>query len=193
MNTANRKLKKKSGFTLIEMLVTIVILVIMVVAIGDGMSAATRIYKESVFFSNSSSLASMLNTTFEDLFRYSEQIYLRNEGGDYVSSDGHVISGTSVTDTPAVLFSNAEYGAQNAYVYLSEEAGTSPVRIRNVFGGQVRDLLNTGAYPKLMITNLQITYDGPVYTIAYVIQSTEDAALTKSVEMKVRLLNQFQQ
>ena len=195
MKKITRKLRNNSGFTLIELLVTILILVILVIAIGDGMDAASRIYKQSVFYSNSSTLASMLNTSFEDLFRFSEQIYTRVDG-DYITADGHMISGSSVPGTPALLFTNEEYGARNAYVFLSDEEegeSVSPIRIRNVFGGQVRDLLTTGSYPNLKIENLEITYDGPVYTVKYDIVSKTDASLRKSVEMNVRLLNQYRQ
>ena len=67
-----KKLASKSGLTLIEMLVTILILVFLVLGIGTCMDSALNIYDEAKFESNSASMANIVNTSLADILRYSD-------------------------------------------------------------------------------------------------------------------------
>jgi prepilin-type N-terminal cleavage/methylation domain-containing protein len=185
------RLRSHGGFTLIELLVSIMVLVLLVVAMGTGMTTALRVYQESVFQSNSENLASMLNATLVDIFQYSEDIYVRegntntfkgNTGNTEITVDG-------VPDGVNVLFTNSEYGAQDAYIFVNTGTDDNPVQFRNVSSGKVKDVLNIGAYPNLGVKDLKIDYFDGVFTINYTIYSTEDESSVLEMTDKVSMLN----
>ena len=186
-----RKTKDKRGFTLIELLVTLLILVLLMVAMGTGMSTAVKVYRESVFHSNSAALASMLNTTLEDMLRYSNQIITPEADGE--GGAGKFVIGANKFDANGIpfLFTNAEYSAQYAYLVLNDEEDGNPVQIRNMIGGRTRDVLNKGAYPSLTVTNLVITYDeaAALFKVSYSIESKDGDMEPLPVSTVIRVLN----
>ena len=185
-----RKTKNKRGFTLIELLVTLLILVLLMVAMGTGMSTAVKVYRESVFHSNSAALASMLNTTLEDMLRYSTEIITPKADGE---DAGKFVIGANKFDANGIpfLFTNGEYSAQYAYLVLNDEEDGNPVQIRNMIGGRTRDVLNKGAYPSLTVTNLVITYDeaAALFNVSYSIESKDGDMEPLPVSTVIRVLN----
>lgn len=201
MKKMKKVLHSQSGFTLVEMLVTVAILAILVVAMSTGMNTAMRVYKESIFQSNSASLAGMMNTTLGDMLRYSSDVYEKETVTEADGStktvyklDAQKLVGVVDSGNSDFLFSNMEYGAKHAYIFVDSTNGT--VRIKNAVGEQVRDILNTGAYPDLKIEAVVdadgkwITYRDGVFTITYAIVSTENSEYRRSETTVVRLLNQ---
>ena len=185
------KLGNKGGFTLVEMLVCVVILVLLVIAMGTGISTAVRVYHESIFQSNSATLTSMLNATIDDVLRYSEDIYVLQDGTTDFANGEKVIEVSSVPSGVTFLFTNKEYSGQHAYIFANSGDTGSPVQMMNILGGSPRDLLNTGAYPNLTVKDLIILYDSGagVFRVSYKIASTENAEYTLDVESVVRILN----
>lgn len=185
-----KKATNRKGFTLIELLVTLMILVMLMVAMGTGMSTAVKVYKEAVYHANSHTLASMLNTTLEDMLRYSSKVITPETGPE---NPGKFVIGKNVIEPNGIpfLFTNAEYNAQNAYVLLNTEADGNPVQIRNILGGRTRDVLNKGAYPSLTVTDLEIVYDEAtaMFDVRYTIKSVDGDLPPLNVETKVRVLN----
>ena len=187
-----KKARNRKGFTLIELLVTLLILVMLMVAMGTGMSTAVKVYKEAVYHANSHTLASMLNTTLEDMLRYSSEVLTPETSG---TNAGKFIIGANVIEPSAVqngfLFTNAEYNAQYAYVFLNTEADGNPVQIRNILGGRTRDVLNKGAYPSLTINHLEIQYNEStaMFDVKYTIESVDGDLPPLNVATKVRVLN----
>lgn len=177
------KLKNKSGMTLMEMMVSILILVLLVVAMGTGMNSGMRIYEDAIFESNSASLSSIVNTTLSDLLRYSEltqssaaaesgQIYVTNSGGE------------------RFLVTNLDYGIKNACFTLDTVDSIGVLRMKNTQNGAVVDLINTGSSPNLSISAFQITYvDSQYFQIEYTITSKINAEKIREVAFVVRLLN----
>lgn len=186
-----KKMANKKGFTLIELLVTLLILVLLMVAMGTGMSTAVKVYHESVFHSNSAALASMLNTTLEDMLRYSTEIITPKADGE---DAGKFVIGANKFDANGIpfLFTNGEYSAQYAYLVLNDEEDGNPVQIRNMIGGRTRDVLNKGAYPSLTVTNLVITYDeaAALFHVSYCVESTAGDMEPQLVSTVIRVLNQ---
>lgn len=184
-----KKATNRKGFTLIELLVTLMILVLLMVAMGTGMSTAVKVYKEAVYHANSHTLASMLNTTLEDMLRYSSKVITPETGSE---NPGKFVIGKNVIEPNGIpfLFTNAEYNAQNAYV-LNTEADGNPVQIRNILGGRTRDVLNKGAYPSLTVTDLEIVYDEDtaMFDVSYIIKSADEGLPPLNVATKVRVLN----
>ena len=158
-----KKLKNSSGMTLIEMLCVILILVVLVMGMGSTMDAGTRIYQEAIFESDSATLAGILNTAMGDILRYSRDVKLNDEVDDqgrpkyFVTSDGTYL----LPDQVGFVFSNWEYGILDAYFYTPVSAdGTSRgvLQMLNLRNPDVVELVNTGAYPDLVISNLQVIY-----------------------------------
>ena len=149
-----KKLTSKGGFTLIEMLATLLILVFLVLGIGTGMDSALRIYDEARFESNSAAMANIVNTSLGDILRYSENLTTPGDEEFFVDS-----SNTKVPDVEFV-FTNYEYAVRDAYFSLKNSSNTTDgiLRMRNLRDGNVIELVNTGAYPDLKIGDFHITY-----------------------------------
>lgn len=194
------KLKNNSGMTLVEMLCVLLILVILIMGMGSTMDAGTRIYQEAIFESDSATLAGILNTSMGDILRYSRDVKI-NEGtvgnpeNGFVTSDGTYL----LPDQVGFVFSNWEYGILDAYFYTPTAAdGTSKgvLQMLNLRNANVVELVNTGAYPDLVISNLVVTYveegaaiRGGYFEIEYDIFSEKHADFKRHVDTVVRLMN----
>ena len=190
-----KKLKGKTGFTLIEMLASMLILVLLILGMDMGMSAASRVYSESVFESNSGSLSGILNTAIGDVLRYSEDIKINP--GTFEDSDGNILPKEDV----GFVFTNYEYGVRNAYFYteiLDDGTSRGTLQMKNLRKSNVQELVNTGAYPHLEITNFVITYvpptvsgtaEGGYFNVEYDILDTQKDSRRRHTETVVRLMN----
>lgn len=186
-----KKLKNNAGFSLIELLCALLILVILVMGIGVGMDTGTKLYYDATFEAESATLAGILNTSIGDILRFStvvESDTVRNppEGFDFESIE--------------YVFTSLDYGIQYAYFYTPVfEDGTSKgvLQLKNMKNDKVVELVNTGAYPDLVISNFVATYtpranpgvEGGYFTVTYDIFSESDNTKTRNVEMIVRLMN----
>lgn len=198
------KLKNNSGMTLIEMLCALLILVVMIVGMGSTMDAGTRIYQEAIFESDSATLAGILNTAMGDILRYSRDVRI-NEGTAEHPEQGFVSSDGSYLTSVGFVFSNWEYGILDAYFHTPVYAdGTSKgvLQMLNLRNSDVVELVNTGAYPDLVISNLVVTYveedaaspsggtlRGGYFTVSYDIFSEKNTDLKRHVETVIRLMN----
>ncbi len=188
-----KKLASKSGLTLIEMLVTILILVFLVLGIGTCMDSALNIYDEAKFESNSASMANIVNTSLADILRYSDNL---TDKGETVSGYFTDSSGTKVANVDFV-FTNYEYAVRDAYFTVSDDG---VLRIKNLGDSNAVELVNTGAYPDLKISSFKLTYTakgtdtdgnptGGYFEINYTIYSDKDSNLTKDITYIVRSMN----
>lgn len=167
-----KRTRANAGYTLIELLVTIVIIVLLTLGIGAGMNVGARVYRDSIFQSNSAMLADTVNTSLEDVLRYS-----KNAG----TADGKLV------------FTNTEFGIQDGYFQLSDGI----LQIYNPMNDSSVELVNTGAYPQLKISDFSISYvsEGGYYKVSYKIYSTLNQslpaaeALTRDIETAIRILN----
>lgn len=199
-----KKLKSKSGFTLIEMVTAMAILVFLIIGMGATMDAGAQIYHEAIFEADSATLADILNTSLGDILRYSKDVkvngvYDGDKNGTpdtFHSSDGAVVLPAQV----GFFFSNREYGVTDGYFYTPLHADGSSkgvLQIRTLSKADIMDLVNTGAYPDLVITNFVITYipagtdgeRGGYFTISYDIFSEKNTDFTRHVDTVVRLMN----
>lgn len=177
-----KKLKRKSGLTLIEMIISILILVFMVIGIGPGMDTAAKIYRESTFDTDSAMLADVINNTMGDILRYAEDV-------DTKDLNGH--------DLPASIpfvFTSYDYRIQDGYFYVPTEE-TGILQMKNLRNGSIVDLVNTGIYPDLQISDLQVAlveddnYSKILVTISYKISSISDPDRSRDIQSIVRLMN----
>ena len=195
MEKRKGKRRGKAGFTLVEMLASVLILALLVVGMGSGMSAAVRVYRDSIFESDSASLAAMLNNSLSDLLRYAEDLVTADKnGGPFLDRAGMPLPTGDSPGAVNFVFSNLEYGVQQAYFYTpTQEDGTvgGPLQLKTLTDTIPTDLLNQGAYPALQVGDFTIEYDAPqeLFRISYTISSTSDLGKTHDVQCTVRLLN----
>ena len=186
------KLRNKAGFTLMEMMVSVFILVLIVSAMGTGMDAGLSVYADATFESHSATLSGIINTAMGDMLRYAEDIKAVEEGAAEEGID--------------FVFTNREYGVANAYFYISgdEENGAGTLYLKNTRNGNTDtvDLVSSGAYPNLGIQNLKVHYVAPgaddgdggtlrggYFELEYDIVSQKDSEKIRHVESIVRHLN----
>ncbi len=198
-----KKLRSKAGFTLIEMMAVVLILVVLMMGIGKTMDAGMQIYRDATFEADSAALAGILNTSIGDILRYSQDI-LENTG-TFEDASGDLI----VKERVAFVFTNLEYGIQDAYFYTPiQEGGVSRgvLQMKNLRNADIVELVNTGAYPDLVISNFKITYvakgatvlnasgasiesRGDYFHVTYEIFSESNDQLKRNVETIIRRLN----
>lgn len=175
MNRNMEKLRSRAGFTLIETMITLLILVILVMGMDSGMQTAVRVYKEATFFADSHSLASMLDTSLGDVLRYSEKIFpaedLENQMGGEISC----------------VFTNAEYGMKNAYIDWNLNRRPC-LWLRNTENSTSVDLLNGGAFPDMTVTEFTYRFDGTKYVVNFTISSLDNTQ-HYAVEREYLVLN----
>lgn len=202
-----KKLNNNAGFTLIEMLAVVLILVVLTMGIGKTMDAGIQIYRDATFESDSATLAGILNTSLGDILRYSAEIRV-NEGTAADPTKGFLDSSGSylMKENVGFVFTNYEYGIRDAYFYTHVFADSSSygvLQMRNLKNADVVELVNTGAYPDLAVTNFLITYvpegaidssgnslRGGYFEIEYEIISENNDQLKRKVETVIRLMNQ---
>ena len=187
-----KKIKKNAGFTLMELICTLLILVLLVMGIGVGMDTGSRIYRDATFEADSATLSGILNTTVGDVLRYC--MVTKTEGLR------NLPDGMTTADLPYV-YTNLEYGVRRAYFNYAELGGTSILSMVNLKTGNADAittyLVNTGAYPELKIENFVVHYEprkdagveGGYFSVSYEIVSKTDPTKTREVEMIVRHMN----
>lgn len=186
-----KKNRKNAGFTLMETICALLILVLLLMGIGVGMDTGSRIYRDATFEADSATLAGILNTSLSDILRYA--MVTETEGMR------NLPEGITSVEVPYV-FTNLEYGVQQAYFYTPVYAdGTSKgvLQMKNLKNDKTVDLINTGAYPDLVISNFVISYtprknpgiEGGYFEVSYDIFSEHDLSKSRHVEMIVRLMN----
>ena len=198
-----RKLKNQSGFTLVEMMAVVLILVILTMGMGKTMDAGVQIYRDAIFESESATLAGILNTSLGDILRYSKDIVVNP--GTFEDSSGEMI----VKERVGFVFSNEEYGIYDAYFYtpvLQGGVSKGVLQMKNLLDADVVELVNTGAYPDLVISNFKIQYVAPgatvtdasgnsivsrgdYFTITYSIFSATNDQMVREVETVIRRMN----
>ena len=194
------KARAKRGFSLLEMMVALAILVFIVLGIGVGMDAGIDIYKEAIFEADSASMAGIVNSNLGDILRYSTRVTV-NDGSNLLDASGVKIPKESL----GFVFTSADYGIKDAYFYTPEQGDTTKgvLRLTNLKEDKDMELVNTGAYPDLYIANFRITYyelgttsvtngglgRGGYFEVTYDIFSTKDETMTRSVSTVVRLMN----
>lgn len=201
MKKVLRKLRKKVGFTMIELLVACIIMLLVSLMISTGVSVGLRVQRQSLFVSNSGMLAGSLNTAISDVLRYA-------------TSDGNTINYGGLGTNDKLLFTNKEYGifgpeqesrhaggfffvddskhlavsmnGCDPHLTLTEnqldETNVDYVGEYNI--PNIQYLVSNGAYGSLIIKNFEITFDPVtgIFSGSYqVAESESDTCLKKDV------------
>ncbi len=140
----------KRGFTIVEMLAALLIVALLGAMIATGISVGAKVYRESVFLSESAILKSTINTTFSDVLRYATVVETDEEGN-------------------VLAFNSANYNISGGSIALSEDGRL----IYYEFSGDTaHELVNRGAYTSLTLGEFTLTYDAGtgVFTGSYAMQ-----------------------
>ncbi len=161
------------GFTLIETLAAIVIIVLVSGLIATGASVAVRVMHQSTQVSDAAVLASTLNTRMGDILRYAS-VEVDGSGSVQTTTSGDVLfDSTEVTDADG-----ATLRAAHLTTVLADGAGHNPIVIREGEGIATIDIpiVNSGSYGELAITHFTLSYAGGVFTGSYTIVPVDEVS-----------------
>ncbi len=157
-----RKLKNNKGFTLVETLACVAILILLSGLCTTGMEFAMTSYKISVFESDSQMLSSTIELYLNDVLRHAKGI-------------------TTETDGTVISFTNETYHITNAKIGLSEKYSDTnqSYLVYLVYNDKTAEneeilILGKDAYAKtLSIADFELHYDQSLklFTGSYVIKS----------------------
>lgn len=184
------KLKNRSGMTLMEIMVSILILTILVVGMGTGMSTALEVYKKANFESKSATLADTVNTSMSDVLHYAQNVDATGESPIFTNVDSNLLkvcfaikdpdaNGAGVlclrnaSNKDVLLFSRGTYGSlgiRNLKVVFCQEQEDEVVTINRI--GENGGTLSTA--------------HGSFFYITYEIVETTDPTMVRQVESIVR-------
>lgn len=194
-----RKSRKNAGFTLIEMMCALLILVLLTMGISVSMDAGVDIYRDATFESESATLAGILNTSLGDILRYS--VRTRELKPTELLEHGNSVGIPHITDTSRrYVFTSLDYGIQDAYFFIPPHqngGNKGPIQLINLRNSNIVELVNTGAYPDLVVSNFKIVFsprvapgiEGGYYEISYKISSVSNPDLVRDVQTIVRVMN----
>ena len=185
---ALKKMKNRSGFSLIEMLTAIAILAILVTGMGSGINAGVHAYGDAVFYANSRTMGDIVSTALSDVLRYGDRIRICPESG-FTTEDASIVV---PKEKAGFVVSNYEYGVINGYFEVLQSAdGRNLVYIQDLQNSEPKLLVNTGAYPDLEVKNLKITYKEAesYFDLSFDIFDVSDESQKHEVKTTVRLLN----
>lgn len=161
-----KKLRKSQGFTLVETIVSLAILVMLISVISVGVNTAMKAYESVTFTSESDLLSSTIQTALADILRYA--VYNEEEG--------------------EVVITNESYGISKGSFFL--ENGRVMVNMGGAGEGGMADtffLVNDGVYTSMKITEFKVTYEEGLFSGEYVIESNS-GKFTKMKEFAFRTL-----
>lgn len=165
-----KKLGQKRGYSLLEALLAVLIISLIAVAVSSGLSAATKVYREAVFSSNSQILQDTINAAASDILRFAKDV--------------NTVNGP---DGGTVCFCNSEYGAVTDEGYIGEKNGYLYLFANSSDSGGL--LVNTGAYDDMKVSDFRMSYEesAKIFTATYDL-TNKDGLLVKSCGFTYRTI-----
>lgn len=151
-----KKIKNNKGFTLVEMLVCVLTLLLVGAICATGTRISVKSYQESRFESDSQMLQSTIDMVLGDLFRYATTIK---------EVDGQIV------------FSSSNYEMNNGTIQIENigDHGESRFSIKKTTGASPILLIGESVYAEnLYVSDFVLTYDSStrVFSGSYNIKST---------------------
>ncbi len=179
------KLKQKKGFTLVEMLMCMLILILLSGICNIGMTIAWSSYNSNVFESDSQMLASSVNTYLADVLRYASAV---TTVGDEDGSDSKTVT----------AISNSSYSIQNGNIVVSardyENNTGGRFQIKKTEDDEAPVfLIGESQYADNMyVESFELNYDADtgMFFGSYIIKSTIVNDIEKKHEFSYRRVNQ---
>ncbi|MBU5627545.1 prepilin-type N-terminal cleavage/methylation domain-containing protein [Oscillibacter sp. MSJ-2] len=155
-------MRRSRGFTLVETLAAVAILVILIATMWLGLASASDTYRISLFNAESATLADTVDTAIGDVLRYALW-----EGED--------------------RFTNPDYGVSGGRLFLKDGKlclTPSPLD-RDADGLGIMPLLSDGAYSNLELSGFSLLYEDGVFRGSYTIAAGE---ISREIEFCFRTL-----
>ena len=154
-----KKIKSKTGFTLVEMLACVVTLLLLGMIVTTGMNLASASLRETTFESNSQMLEDTLDMYIGDILRHATKVEVDEEGVHFNNDVYYIDKGSFVVDTSMSGITDAGYLVCTSS-YDEDSSGTL-VASKGVYAGN------------LYIKDFQISYNEEkgVFSGRYIIVS----------------------
>lgn len=177
-----KKIKSQKGFTLIEMLACVVVLLLIGGICSAGMNLATRSYNESVYESDSQMLEDTLNLYLCDILRHATSVQTETDAG--------------VTEKNVISFTNVAYQIYDGHIEVSErkEGTGGTFLVYESSNGQGALIVGENVYAEtLYVTDFVLKYnpEKKYFTGYYTIQSTVVEGLEKKCEFTCRTIAEY--
>jgi len=177
-----KKLRGSKGFTLVEMIAAVLILVLLVLILNTGLDLAVKSYRTMTAESETELLISSLSDIIYDELRYARDI---NAAAN--STGGDAPSGQADTPDPAAAIT----GNLERYTSVSFGRNTTLSLKDGQLYASGKRLLAAGAYGNgdYAIEKLDITYDEKncVFTVSLTVGGVDN--IKAAAEFKIRPLN----
>ena len=172
-----KKLKSRKGFTLVEMLAAVIILILLVLILNSGLNLAVKSYSTMTAESETELLMSSLSDVIYDELRYARDI---NTTAEPIGTTPGETPETPVITGNLERYTSVSFG-RNTILFLKDG---------QLYAGGKR-LLAAGAYGNgdYVIEQMDITYDKDtcVFTVSLTVGGVDN--ITAATEFKVRPLN----
>lgn len=162
-----KRLMNSRGFTLIEVVVTTLVMVLVALGLSVGTQGAIRAYNSSLFLSESELLINNLDSALGDLLHFAEY--------------------RSTTDG-VVRFDNADYGVRDAYLFLKD--GSLYLSGSDAKEAEAAQLINRNAYTTKNIESFTLQYNPAtkLFSGSYVLKDKARDSLERERDFIFRTL-----
>ena len=185
-----RKINSEAGFTLVEMLAAVVILVMLSLMLGTGLQMTMDSYQKITAQSEVDLLASTAVNALADDLRFARDVSVKtidaNQAADYKK------------DCSNFNYTSDSFAGKELRIGLND-AGQIVVCENNGAGPAVREFLSSGAYGVMgadgkraykVTEDMSIAYKDGIFTIGLTVQAVADPSIEATRDVTVRCLNQ---
>jgi len=178
-----KKIKNTKGFTLIEMLACVIVLLLIGGICSSGMSLATRSYNESIYESDSQMLEDTLNLYLCDILRHATSV--------------QVVENDAIEEKDVISFTNVAYQIYDGHIEVSEriEEHGGTFLVYESSNGQGAMIVGENVYAEtLYISDFVLKYnpEKKYFTGYYTIQSAVVEDLEKKCEFTCRTIAEYE-
>lgn len=163
------KTKKNKGFTLIETIAAMIVVVLISIVMVQGITSAISVYDRSTFISESQTLTSTINTEISDILRYAKF--------DYNDASGNP------------RFTNYNYSIEKGTFTLVHGRIKIVPKDKDITPDKYTDLLAENTYSTLNIENFKLSYKDGVFSGSYKMSSSKIKVDAKTYTFYFKTLN----
>ena len=151
------KLKKSDGFSLTEVLVTLVICSILFAGMATHLVTSLKVYNSTILASEGQTLIDAVNTELTHMLRYSENVKTDSSSSNVVFTNKRTYKTTGGSQYYEYYIIN-EYIAVNDAGHLVHTDGTN-----------AKDVVNGNLYNMLKISDFNLKYNDStgIFTVSY--------------------------
>lgn len=179
-----RKLRSRSGMTIVETLMAVLIIALLTSTIVIGTQAAMRVTYQETFVAESQSVADTINRALSDVLRYAQNITTDDDSrvtsysnAAYGVSDGILHVGTGTNDAGHIYL-----------VYASEDTGKIPL-LSNLSYSNLKVVPADFTVGSSLDSRFDLRYKDGVFTGSYCLYNSERQLVTEPYTFTFRAVN----